>query len=161
MLLERCRNAEDQQRDRCRDIGLGNLERADAVDPHHGRRGVADDAAGAAGVGRRDDRGEIADMDLALNTCRAIVPPISAAAMLSRKLDRTNTITSSAKPPFQSSGRNAGISSGIRLFSKWRDSSAKPISNRNRFARITHSCCMCRAKPAKPRPNLNPVNASL
>jgi hypothetical protein len=28
-----------------------------------------------------------------------------AAAMLSRKADRTNTITSKAKPPFQSSGR--------------------------------------------------------
>ena len=34
-----------------------------------------------------------------------MVPPISAAAMLSRNEDSTNTITSSTKPPFQSSGR--------------------------------------------------------
>ena len=74
---------------------------------------------------------------LPLNTCRAIVPPISAAAMLSRKLDSTNTIASSARPPFQPSGRKAGISSGMRLFSKCRDRIAKPISSRNRFARIT------------------------
>ena len=46
------------------------------------------------------------------NTCRAMVPPISAAAMLSRKLDSTATMTSSTKPPFQSSGRKRGISSG-------------------------------------------------
>jgi hypothetical protein len=39
------------------------------------------------------------------NTLDAIVPPISAAAMLSRKLDSTNTMTSSTKPPRQSSGR--------------------------------------------------------
>jgi hypothetical protein len=90
-----------------------------------------------------------------------MVPPISAAAMLSRKLDSTNTTTSRAKPPFQSSGRKAGISSGIWLFSKCRDSSAKPISSRNRFVRITHSCCMCSPRPARPRPNLKPVKTSL
>ena len=84
------------------------------------------------------------------NTWRAIVPPISAAAMLSRKLDSTNTIASSARPPCQPSGRKAGISSGMRLFSKWRERIAKPISSRNRFARITHSCCMCSARPARP-----------
>ena len=39
------------------------------------------------------------------NTPAAMVPPISAAAMLSRKDESTKTITSSMKPPFQSSGR--------------------------------------------------------
>src|SRR5215204_4776038 len=34
-------------------------------------------------------------------TWRAIVPPISAAAILSRKPDRVKTIASSTKPPFQ------------------------------------------------------------
>ena len=66
VLLERRRDAVDQEaRDR-RDIGLEHRQRADAVDPHHGGGGVADHAAGAAGVGRRDDRGEIADVDFAL-----------------------------------------------------------------------------------------------
>ena len=35
----------------------------------------------------------------------AMVPPIIAAAMLSRKLDMTNTSNSRHRPPFQSSGR--------------------------------------------------------
>ncbi len=39
------------------------------------------------------------------NTVCAIAPPISAAAMLSRNADSTNTIASSTKQPFQSSGR--------------------------------------------------------
>ena len=95
------------------------------------------------------------------NTSRAMAPPISAAAMLSRKLDSTNTITSSTKAPFQSSGRKAGMTSGSLLFSKWRESSAKPISSRNRLARITHSCCMCTRKAAEPGPILKPVKPSL
>ena len=86
---------------------------------------------------------------LPLKTCRAIVPPISAAAMLSRKPDSTNTMASSARPPRQPSGRNAGISSGMRLFSKCRDRIAKPISSRNRLVRITHSWCICITRPLK------------
>ena len=39
------------------------------------------------------------------NTVCAIAPPISAAAMLSRKEDSTNTMTSSTKAPFHSRGR--------------------------------------------------------
>jgi hypothetical protein len=35
-----------------------------------------------------------------------MVPPMSAAAMLSRKLDNTKIMTSNTRPPFQSSGRN-------------------------------------------------------
>ena len=65
MLLERRRNGEDRKRDDGGDIGLHHRQRTDAVDPHHRGRGVADDAAGAAGVRRRDDRGEVADVDFA------------------------------------------------------------------------------------------------
>ena len=50
-----------------------------------------------------------------------MVPPIKAAAILSRKLEITATMTSSTKPPFQPCGRKAGISSGTPLFSKCRD----------------------------------------
>ncbi len=90
-----------------------------------------------------------------------MVPPISAAAMLSRKLEITATMTSNRKAPFQSSGRKRGISSGTRLFSKWRESSAKPISSRNRLERITASCDMCTARPGNPVPSLKPVKPSL
>ena len=66
MLLDRGGNAVNQEaRDR-RDIGFDDAEWADAVDPHHRRGGVANDAAGTAGVRRCDDGGEIADMDFAL-----------------------------------------------------------------------------------------------
>ena len=50
------------------------------------------------------------------NTWRATVPPMIAAAMLSRKPDSTNTITSSTSPPVQLSGSSAGISSGTGAF---------------------------------------------
>ena len=66
MLLQRCRDAVDQEARYRRHIGLQDGQRADAVDPHHGRGGVADHAARAAGVRGRDDRGEIADVDFAL-----------------------------------------------------------------------------------------------
>ena len=55
---------------------------------------------------------------LRLKSTLAIVPPIIAAAMLSRKPDITNTPASSTKPPFQSSGSRCGSASGTRLFSK-------------------------------------------
>ena len=94
------------------DVGVQHIERRDAVDPHHRRGGVADDAARAAGVGRGDDGREKADVHLARNSVCAIAPPISAAAMLSRNDDSTNTIASSAKQPFQSSGSSRGSASG-------------------------------------------------
>jgi hypothetical protein len=47
-------------------VGLDHVERADAVQPHHGRRRVAHHRAGAAAVRGRDDGGEVADMHLAL-----------------------------------------------------------------------------------------------
>ncbi len=76
VLLERGRNAEDDQRHDRRDVGVEHGERRHAVDPHHRRRRVADDAARAAGVRGGDDRREIADVDLALKTVCAIAPPI-------------------------------------------------------------------------------------
>ncbi len=81
--------------------------------------------------------------------------------MLSRNADSTKMMASSAKPPFQSSGRMAGITSGTLLLSKWRDSSAKPIRSRNRLASTTHSWPMWPASPASPVPNLKPVNSTL
>ena len=91
----------------------------------------------------------------------AIVPPMSAAAMLSRKDESTNTITSSRKPPFQSSGRIFGISTGRCESSKCFESSAKPMSSRKRFARITHSWTKWAPNPAMPAPWLKPVNRIL
>jgi hypothetical protein len=44
-------------------------------------------------------------LTLPRNSVWAMAPPIMAAAMLSRKLESTKTITSIAKAPFQSSGR--------------------------------------------------------
>ena len=41
-----------------------HLERRDAADPHHRRRRVADDTARPTRVGRRDDAGQVADVDL-------------------------------------------------------------------------------------------------
>ena len=81
--------------------------------------------------------------------------------MLSRNDDRTNTISSSTNAPYQSPGSTRGSTSGTRLFSKCRDSSAKPVSSMKRFARTTHSCSRWVARPANPGPSLKPVNASL
>ena len=54
--------AVDQEaRDGC-DVGLDDTQRADAVDPHHGGGGIADDAACAAGIGGRNDGGKVTDM---------------------------------------------------------------------------------------------------
>jgi len=90
-----------------------------------------------------------------------MAPPISAAAILSRKLESTNTITSITKPPFQSSGRYLGNITGTWLFSKCLESSAKPISRQNRLANTTHSCWKCRPSPDRPSPYLKPVKISL
>ena len=45
-------------------------------------------------------------------TTEATVPPMSAAAMLSRKDESTKIRTSSTNPPFQPSGRYRGITAG-------------------------------------------------
>ena len=87
------------------------------------------------------------------NTTLAIVPPISAAAMLSRKLDSTKIMTSRTNPPFQSSGRKRGRMAGTRLASKCLDSSAKPSSRPSRLASSTHSCARCATKPSMPAPS--------
>jgi len=65
-LLQRCGHRENEHRNDGGDIGFENAEWTDARNPHHGGRGVADHAAGPTRVRGRDDRGEIADMDLAL-----------------------------------------------------------------------------------------------
>ena len=65
LLLKGGRDAEDEDGDGHRHVGLDDGQRADAGDPHHGGGGVADHAAGAAGVGGGDDGGEIADVHLA------------------------------------------------------------------------------------------------
>ena len=62
MLLQRGRYAEHHQRDDRGDIGMDDVERIDAVDPHHGGRGVAHHAAGTACVRRSHDRGKVADV---------------------------------------------------------------------------------------------------
>ena len=84
----------------------------------------------------------------------AMVPPMSAAAMLSRNEDSTNTMTSRRKPPFQSSGRKCGRTSGTLLRSKWLESSAKPSSRPSRFVRITHSCGHVQREAAEARAGL-------
>ena len=66
LLLQRGGNATDDERDARRDVGVQHVERADAVDPHHRGRRIAHDAAGAARVRGRDDRGDVADVQLAL-----------------------------------------------------------------------------------------------
>ena len=86
-----------------------------------------------------------------LKTCLATVAPISAAAILSRNEEITNTRTRSTKPPVQLSGRAAGIQSGMRLASKWRARRAKPTRSRNRFAMRTHSCCEMRKEACEAR----------
>jgi len=44
---------------------MQHLERAYARYPHHGRSGIADDAARAAGIGRRNDCGDITEVHFA------------------------------------------------------------------------------------------------
>ena len=126
-----------QQRHEGGDKGLEHDERADAVDPHHGGGRVADHAARAAGIGGGDDGGEVADVHLA----REDLPRASCRRSAPRRCCRGSSTPrtrsrAAAKAPFQSSGRKRGIASGTRLFSKWRESSAKPISSRNRLERI-------------------------
>ena len=87
---------------------------------------------------------------LARNSWCAMAPPMSAAAMLSRKDDSTKIITSSAKPPFQPSGRKRGSMMGMRLFSKCRDSREKPTSSSSRLMRIVCSWCRWPIRPLTP-----------
>ena len=65
LLLQRGRDAEHHAAPPPPRRRRAALERAHAVEPHHGGGGIADDAACAAGVGSRDDGGQIADVHLA------------------------------------------------------------------------------------------------
>ena len=94
-------------------------------------------------------------------TVCAIAPPISAAAMLSRKADSTKTMASSAKAPFQSSGRKRGSACGTSLRSKWSARSAKPTSRQKRLTMPTHSWSTWATSPATPGPSAKPVKISL
>ncbi len=94
-------------------------------------------------------------------TTPAIVPPINAAAMLSRNDDSTKIITSSTNAPFQSSGSRRGSHAGTWLASKCFDSNAKPSSSPSRFASSTHSCPRCARRPAAPAPSANGENSTL
>ena len=95
------------------------------------------------------------------NTVCAMAPPIIAAAMLSRKLDSTNTSTSSTKPPFQSSGRKCGRAAGTWLFSNGSPAGRSRAAGSSRLARITHSCCRCRPSPASPAPVVEAARSHL
>ena len=94
-----------------------------------------------------------------LNSTAAMLPPIIAAAMLSRKDEITNTPISMTKPPFQSSGKTCGSTSGTRLFSKWSANKAKPTSSPSRLVSVTHSWPMWPSSPSSPAPVLKPVNS--
>ena len=119
----------------------------DAVDPHHGRGGVADNAARATGVGRGDDRREKSDVNFFEQRVRH-----RAAAMLSKNADSTKTIASSAKQPFQSSGSSRGRASGTWLFSKWRDRIREP-QQQARQVRDDHPLVrQMRDQPGEARP---------
>ena len=58
--------AEDQKSDDRRKRPVQDHERADTVDPHHGRGRIADDAARSAGVRCRHDCRQIGDVDFSL-----------------------------------------------------------------------------------------------
>ncbi len=90
-----------------------------------------------------------------------MTPPISAAAMLSRKPDTTHTMPRSASGPIQLSGRKRGITSGAPLSSKWRDSTAKPRRRRRRFERMIRSCHIWARRPPTPGPGGKPVKMNL
>ena len=99
---------------------------------------------------------------LARNSWCAIAPPISAAAMLSRNDDSTNTITSSTKPPCQSAGRKRGSTSGhaalLEVPRQQRESHQQQEQVGEDHPLVPQ---VQRASPAMPGPSLKPVNSEL
>ena len=71
-----------------------------------------------------------------------MAPPISAAAILSRNEERTQTNTSKRNGPFQSFGRYRGRTSGTPDSSNIFASIANPKSNPARLRKIPHSPCL-------------------
>ena len=65
LLRPRRGNAEHDERDGGSDVGVQDFDGRDAADPHHRRRGIADDASRAARIRGRDDGREVADADAA------------------------------------------------------------------------------------------------
>jgi hypothetical protein len=70
LLLEGCRDAKHKHRNPRRDVSLHYAEWAHARDPHHRRRGIADDAARAASVGGGHHGREITDVHLLEDVAR-------------------------------------------------------------------------------------------
>ena len=96
------------------------------------------------------------------NTVAAMVPPMIAAAMLSRNDDSTKTITSSTNPPFQSSGRKRGSTAGtlavLEVLGQQREAEqqAEQVGEDHPLVRQVQR----RGRPS-PGPVLKPVKPSL
>ena len=174
MLLARGEHSEDERRrDGCH-IGVEHLARGHAGDPHHRGGGVADHAAGAAGVARRDDAPP--GSRCARACCRARAPwrPRSWRQRCCRGSWRSRRRSAAGKSrPSSRPGRKRGNRPGTPLRSKWSASRAKPSSSPSRLASVTHSCDNKPASPAmpvtpekSPKPSLysvitaNPVSAT-
>ena len=93
---------------------------------------------------------------LARKSWCAIAPPINAPAILSRKLESTQTTTSSVKAPFQPSGRNFGSKTGIWLFSKWRGKQCKAHEETEKVGENDPLVLDVGNKPADARSGLEP-----
>ena len=102
----------DQQRRHRSGIRVGDVEGRDAVDPHHRRRRVADDAARIRRRSRPPRWRRGSQCAPCGNTISATVAPMSAAAMLSRNDDSTKTSASNAKPPIDAGGSTRGSGFG-------------------------------------------------
>ena len=152
VLLQRGRDAAHDQRDARRHVGMQHVERAHAVDPHHGRGGVADHAARAARVRRRHERRDVTDVHLAAGTrwprpCRRSARPRCCRGSSTARTPSPAAGTRRASRPAGSPAASPARGSA----SKCRDSSANPISRPNRLASTTHSACRWPTKPAEAR----------
>ena len=142
-------NAEDHEGDRSGDVRLEHRERRNAVDPHHRRRRVADDAARPARIRSGDDRGEKSDVHLVPIHDTGNRAADQRAAMLSRNDDSTKIITSRTNPPFQSSGSRREQPRGNVARLEMLRQQREPSSSPRRFASSTHSCRKRKIPPTR------------
>ncbi len=154
-------DAEDHQGHRCGNIGVKDIRGRDAGDPHHGGGGVPHHAPGAAGVGGGDDGGQVADVDLVAKTPAATVPPIRAAAMLSRKLDRKKIRTKRTKPPGQPAGRKRGSILGDAAVLEVAGQQGETQQQAQQVGEHHPLVPQVPGQPLEPRPVLKPVKPSL